>query len=126
MALGSLEEFVSSCGSATNELYRQPQEYSKNTVGIRRTDSKKLEHGCKVIDNGVPSFFGLGCGEWASSKFLASTARTYLPIIFQLDVWITDLKSFRTIPVKDTLGRDREHGRLKRDRSLRERDLRRG
>ena len=37
-------------------------------------DSKKLEHGCRMIYAGVPSFFGFGVGGRLCSNFLASTA----------------------------------------------------
>ena len=37
-------------------------------------DSKKLEHGCRMINAGVPSFFRFGFGRQSCSNVVTSTA----------------------------------------------------
>ena len=54
-------------------LHPKPLGFQECTV-----DSKKLEHGCRKIYAGFPSFLGFGVGGWSCSNFLASAlSNTY-------------------------------------------------
>ena len=49
-------------------------EWWEASVGLGEADSRKLEHGCGMVHDGFPSFFGLLMGGGSCSNFLASAA----------------------------------------------------
>ena len=53
--------------------------------------SKKLEHACRMMDAGVPSFFGFGVGGRSCPNFLASTVAARLPMVPSLVLMVPRL-----------------------------------